>query len=478
MKAVILAGGSGTRLWPLSRYGMPKQFVNINKGKSLLLSTLERLCEYLKYENIFIITNEDYKFHVLEEVKKISNIIENNLILEPVGRNTAPAISLSLKYFEEKIKCSPNETVIVLPSDHIIEPVKKFTEYLFICDKIAKDGYIVTFGISPRNPNTGYGYIKRGKRIDKIKDFKAYIVEKFVEKPDYNTALKYLKDGNYYWNSGMFAFSIETMKNELKKYAPEIYKKMSSNFNNMIKDFYKMPDISIDYAVMEKSKKSAVLEADLLWSDLGSWDSLEEIEPKDNSGNIKIGNIVDINSKNSIIYAGERLVSAIDIENLVIVDTKDALLIAKKGSSQKVKEIVEILKKRKNKEVIEHTTVYRPWGSYTVLEEGERYKIKRITVKPGHKLSVQIHHHRSEHWIVVKGIAKVTNGDIVKYVHENESTYVPKSTKHCLENPGKIPLELIEVQNGEYVGEDDIIRLEDSYGRTTPTPGVDRSKGL
>jgi mannose-1-phosphate guanylyltransferase/mannose-6-phosphate isomerase len=233
----------------------------------------------------------------------------------------------------------------------------------------------------------------------------------------------------------------------------------------MIKEFKNMPNISIDYSVMEKSKSVIVIKTDILWSDLGSWDSIEDIEPQDENGNIRIGNIVDINSKNSIFYTGERLVSAVDVENLIVVDTKDALLISKKGSSQKVKDIVNLLKDRKAKEVIENTTVYRPWGSYTVLEEGERYKIKRITVKPGCKLSVQLHHHRSEHWIVVKGIARVVNGNEIKLVHENESTFVPKSTKHRLENPGKVPLELIEVQNGEYVGEDDIIRFDDDYGR-------------
>lgn len=465
MKAIILAGGSGTRLWPVSRYGLPKQFVSINGGKSLLLGTIERLCDYLKPEDIYVITNEDYKFHVIEELRKVSKNLENNLILEPVGRNTAPAIALSMKFCLEKLGCSRKETIFICPSDHIIEPLKKFTEYLGACDELAKTGKIVTFGISPRDPNTGYGYIKRGPKIKMDGGFRAFDVDRFVEKPDLKTAGKYLKSGDYYWNSGMFGFSIEIMSAELKKNAPEVYKKMGLSFSAMVKNFREMPNISIDYAVMEKSDKTAVLQADLLWSDLGSWDSLEEIEPKDERGNIKIGNVVDINSRNSIIYGGDRLISAIDVEDLLVVDTRDAILVAKRGSSQKVKEMVNILKSRKNKEVMEHTTVYRPWGSYIVLEEGPRYKIKRITVKPGEKLSIQLHHHRSEHWIVVKGVAKVTNGEQVKLVHENESTYVPKSTRHRLENPGKVPLELIEVQNGEYVGEDDIIRLDDHYGR-------------
>ncbi len=463
MKAIILAGGSGTRLWPLSRYGLPKQFAPIHQGKSLLLKTVERLCDYLKYEDIYVITNEDYKFHVIEELRKVSTNLEGNIILEPVGRNTAPAIALCIKFCLEKLKCSPSEPLFICPSDHIIEPVKKFTENLVLCEKLAKNGKIVTFGIKPKEPNTGYGYIKKGKNI---KDFeKSFEVEKFVEKPNLPTAEKYLKSGKYYWNSGMFGFTVNTMLKEFRVHSPQIYKKMSLPYEKMQADFGNMPNISIDYAIMEKTSRSAVLEADILWSDLGSWDSIEEIEAKDENGNIRIGNVVEINSKNSIFYAGERLVSAIDIENIVLVDTKDAILIAKKGSSQKVKDLVNILKARKAPEVIEHPTVYRPWGSYTVLEEGARYKIKRITVKPGQKLSIQMHHHRSEHWIVVKGVAKVTNGDTVKLVHENESTFVPKSTKHRLENPGKVPLELIEVQNGEYVGEDDIIRFEDQYGR-------------
>ncbi|GAB4031182.1 MAG: mannose-1-phosphate guanylyltransferase/mannose-6-phosphate isomerase [Elusimicrobiota bacterium] len=463
MKAIILAGGSGTRLWPLSRYGLPKQFAPIHQGKSLLLKTVERLCDYLKYEDIYVITNEDYKFHVIEELKKVSINLENNIILEPAGRNTAPAIALSIKFFMEKIKCSASEPVFVCPSDHIIEPVKKFTENLMLCEKLAQEGKIVTFGIKPKEPNTGYGYIKKGKPLKNFK--KSFEVEKFVEKPDINTAVKYLKSGLYYWNSGMFGFTMDTMIKEFKKYSPELSKKLNLSYEKMLSSFKEMPNISIDYAVMEKTSRSAVTEADILWSDLGAWDSLEEIEPKDENGNIRIGNVVEINSKNSIFYAQDRLVSAIDAQDLIVVDTKDALLIAKRGSSQKVKEMVNILKQRKSKEVMEHTTVFRPWGSYTVLEEGLRYKIKRITVKPGEKLSIQMHHHRSEHWIVVKGVAKVTNGDSVKLVHENESTYVPKSVKHRLENPGKVPLELIEVQNGEYVGEDDIIRFEDQYGR-------------
>lgn len=463
MKAIVLAGGSGTRLWPLSRYGLPKQFAPIHQGKSLLLRTVERLCDYLKYEDIYVITNEDYKFHVIEELKKVSKDLENNLILEPIGRNTAAAIALCLKFCIEKLGCRPNEPIFVSPSDHIIEPIKKFTENLMLCEKLSSYGKIVTFGIKPREPNTGYGYIKKGKSIKGING--AFEVEKFVEKPDIQTAQKYLKSGLYYWNSGMFCFTIDTMLNEFRSHAPEIYKKMSLKYEKMQNDFKNMPNISIDYAVMEKSSKAAVLEVDILWSDLGSWDSIEEIEAKDENGNIRFGNVVEINSKNSIFYASERLVSAVDIEDMIIVDTKDALLVAKKGSSQKVKDMVNILKKRNAKEVIEHAAVYRPWGSYITLEEGPRYKIKKITVKPGEKLSMQMHHHRSEHWIVVSGIAKVTNGDTVKLIHENESTFVPKSVKHRLENPGKVTLEIIEVQNGEYVGEDDIIRFDDKYGR-------------
>jgi len=463
MKAVILAGGSGTRLWPVSRYGLPKQFIKLNGGKSLLCQTVERLAAVVPLHDIFVITNEDYRFHVQADLRSVSPAIENNVILEPVGRNTAPAIALVMRYFLEKLKCSRDEVIFICPSDHIIEPVEKFARYAKQAETAAKAGAIVTFGIKPSRPETGYGYIKKGGKA--AGNGGVYKVEKFAEKPDLKTAGKYLADGNYYWNSGMFSFTIATMLAEFKAYAPEISRRMPATLAKMTADFKNMPSISIDYAVMEKSKRAAVLPIDILWSDVGSWDSLPEVIPPDSDGNVKVGDVLTLDTKKTIVMGEKRLISTIGLKDLIIIDTSDALLIVKRGQAQRVKEVVDMLKERKRKEVVEHLTTYRPWGSYTVLEEGSRYKIKRIMVKPSQKLSHQLHYHRSEHWIIVKGTARVTIGKTTSLVHENESTYVPKSTTHRLENPGKVPLEMIEVQNGEYVGEDDIVRFNDIYGR-------------
>jgi len=414
--------------------------------------------------DIYVITNEDYRFHVQADLRSVSPTIENNVILEPVGRNTAPAIALVMKYCQEKLKCSKDEVVFICPSDHIIEPVEKFARYARQAEAAAKAGSIVTFGIKPSRPETGYGYIKKGGKVRGSDE--VCKVEKFAEKPDLKTAEKYLAAGNYYWNSGMFAFTMGTMLAELKAYAVEISRKMPQTFAKMVSDFKNMPSISIDYAVMEKSRKAAVLPIDILWSDVGSWDSLHEVIEPDGDGNVKVGDVLSLDTKKTIVMGEKRLISTIGLKDLIIIDTTDALLVARRGQAQRVKEVVDMLKERKRKEVVEHMTTYRPWGSYTILEEGPRYKIKRIVVKPNQKLSHQLHYHRSEHWIIVKGTAKVTLGGKSSLVHENESTYVPKSTKHRLENPGKVPLEMIEVQNGEYVGEDDIVRFTDAYGRT------------
>ena len=463
MKAIILAGGSGTRLWPVSRYGLPKQFIKLNGGKSLLCQTVERLAAVVPLHDIYVITNEDYRFHVQADLRSVSPTIENNMILEPVGRNTAPAIALVMKYCQEKLKCAKDEVIFICPSDHIIEPVEKFARYARQAEVAAKAGSIVTFGVKPSRPETGYGYIKKGGKAPG--NGGVCKVEKFAEKPDLKTAEKYLAAGDYYWNSGMFAFTIGTMQAEFKAYAPEILRRMGVPLAKMTAEFKNMPSISIDYAVMEKSRKAAVLPIDILWSDVGSWDSLDEVIKPDGDGNVKVGDIISLDTKRTIVMGEKRLISTIGLKDLIIIDTTDALLVARRGQAQRVKEVVDMLKERKRKEVVEHTTTYRPWGSYTVLEEGPRYKIKRIVVKPGHKLSHQLHYHRSEHWIIVKGTAKVTIGKKTSVVHENESTYVPKSTEHRLENPGKVPLEMIEVQNGEYVGEDDIVRFGDVYGR-------------
>jgi mannose-1-phosphate guanylyltransferase/mannose-6-phosphate isomerase len=460
MKAVILAGGSGTRLWPLSRRNFPKQFLKLNGSKSLLQQTVERLLPVVKPEDLIIMTNDEYKFHVMADLDALSEGLSRDVVLEPAKRNTAPAIALALKYCMERLECNRDEVLFISPSDHIITPQEDFSDYLRKADEVAKKGHIVTFGITPKRPETGYGYIRTG---EKSGDF--HRVRGFTEKPDPETARRYLSDGGYLWNSGMFAFSIRTIEEEFRKHSPEIAGIFDGTLDDAVAGFGGMPDISIDYAVLERSDRVVTIPVDLFWNDIGSWDSLVDVFEKDKDRNVAVGDVISIDTKDTMILSDKRLIAAVGLENLLVIETDDAILIAKRGDSQKVKQIVDLLKSRKRIEAEEHRTIYRPWGEFTVLEEGDRYKIKRIMVKPEQRLSLQMHHHRSEHWIVVKGTAKVTIGDRDIFIHENESAYVPKSTLHRLENPGKVPLEIIEVQNGEYVGEDDIRRLDDVYGR-------------
>lgn len=471
MKAIILAGGSGTRLWPLSRKNFPKQFLKLNEDKSLLQQTVKRILKVMLPEDILVITNNDYKFHVRSDLMSLDTSLPSttphfHIILEPIAKNTAPAIALGIKYCMEKIGSPEDEVIFVSPSDHIIKPIEKFTEYIKLANKIAKKGHIVTFGVKPTRPETGYGYIKVSdfKRRTDMQDY-FFKVDKFTEKPDEGKAKKYIESGNYFWNSGMFAFTIGSILEEFNKYMPPIGKMLNKNLDEVMSNFKKMPEISIDYAIMEKSKKIVTIPMELYWNDIGSWDSLYDVLEKDKEGNVKKGDIITINTKRSMILGDKRHISTIGLEDCLIVETDDAILISKKGETQKVKDVVSRLKKNKRKEIEEHLTSYRPWGSYTILEEGPRYKIKRIVVNPKEKLSLQMHYHRSEHWVVVKGTAKVRIGDKEIFIHENESAYVPKSTLHRLENPGKVPVEIIEVQNGEYVEEDDIVRFDDRYGR-------------
>ncbi|NWF51607.1 MAG: mannose-1-phosphate guanylyltransferase/mannose-6-phosphate isomerase [Nitrospirae bacterium] len=469
MKVIILAGGSGTRLWPVSRKNYPKQFMKVNGKRSLLQNTIERLLPVVNPDDIIILTNKEYKFYVESELNSLLSddqpSVFPHIILEPACRNTAPAIALGIKYCMEKLECPKEEVLFISPCDHIIKPVDKFCEYVRRSEDIAKDGYIVTFGIKPISPETGYGYIK-AKNKGKGEDGRNYlIVERFTEKPDAESARNYFRDGNYYWNSGIFVFKIGRIEEEFMRYVPEIGKTLELSLNDMMKGFAKMPSISFDYAVMERSERIVTIPAEIYWSDIGSWDSLFEILDKDENGNVKIGDVITMDSKETMIIGDKRLIATIGLKDCLVIETDDAILIAQKGETQKVKNLVDKLILDGRKEVLEHVTTYRPWGSYTILEEGQRYKIKRVVVNPGERLSLQKHFHRSEHWVVIKGTAKVTIGNKETYIHENESAYVPKSTPHRLENPGKVQLEIIEVQNGEYVEEDDIVRMEDVYGR-------------
>ena len=463
MKALILAGGSGTRLWPLSRKNYPKQFLKLNTNRSLLQETMERLLHAFSPEEMIVLTNSEYKFHVINDVQSLFPI--DNIILEPVAKNTAPAIALGMKYCLEKLGCEQNEVLLVSPSDHIIKPAQRFSEYLKVAQEIAHTGTIVTFGIKPTRPETGYGYIQAGGKEQKVEGVGYFVAERFTEKPDVDTARRYIEEGTYYWNSGMFAFSIGTMMEELSNCAPDIRTMLDMSFDELVAHFDQMPNISIDYAVAEKTDRMTVLPLDLYWNDIGSWDSLYDVAQRDEQGNVTIGDSVMVDTQDTLIISDKRLISTIGMRDCLIIDTADAVLIVKRQEAQKVKEVAKKLHEEYRKEASEHLTTHRPWGSYTVLEEGERYKIKKIVVNPGARLSLQKHQHRSEHWVVINGTAKVTIEGKEIIFGESKSAYVPKSALHRLENPGETPLEIIEVQNGDYVGEDDIERIDDVYGR-------------
>ncbi|MCC6076896.1 mannose-1-phosphate guanylyltransferase/mannose-6-phosphate isomerase [Pseudomonas sp. GCM10022188] len=464
---VVMAGGSGTRLWPLSRQLNPKQFLKISHEKSSMLqSTLCRLSG-IDTSAPILICNEQHRFLAAEQLRQL-DLEGATILLEPVARNTAPAIALAaLQAIEE----AGNPLLLVLAADHLIQDVAAFHASIRTALPLAADGKLVTFGIVPTHPETGYGYIEQGASVGAG----GYAVNRFVEKPDLATARDYLATGNYFWNSGMFLFRASRYLEELERFQPAILAacraalaggKQDMHFTRVdAAAFAACPEDSIDYAVMEKTADAAMVPLDAGWSDIGSWSALWDVSAKDAEGNVFKGDVLGQATRNTYVHADSRLVTTVGVEDLVIVETKDAVLVAHKDKVQDVKKIVERIKADDRQEHVNHREVYRPWGMYDSIDNGHRYQVKRITVQPGAKLSVQMHHHRAEHWIVVSGTAKVTNGDKTYLVTENQSTYIPIGQVHALENPGVIPLELIEVQSGSYLGEDDIVRFEDKYGR-------------
>ena len=465
IKTVVMAGGSGSRLWPLSRSLYPKQFLPLADEKTMLQATLSRV-EGLSDVKSLLICNEEHRFIAAEQVRQMQ--IEADILLEPVGRNTAPAIALAAL---QSLTSESDALLLVLAADHVIPDEAAFHASVKAAVPLAESGKLVTFGIVATGPETGYGYIKRGEVCAD-----GFAVDQFVEKPDLETAKGYVESGNYYWNSGMFLMRASRYIEELGKYRPDILKACTKSLETLSPDmdfvrieeaaFKACPEESVDYAVMEKTDSAVVVPLDAGWSDVGAWSSLWEVTDKDNDGNAVRGDVINYNTKDCLIHSTNKLVATVGLKDVVIVETKDAILVADKNQVQDVKKIVEKLKAEGRTEYQLHRDVYRPWGKYDSIDNGDRYQVKRITVKPGAKLSVQMHHHRAEHWIVVSGTATVRRDDEEMLVTENESVYLPVGSVHSLHNPGKIPLELIEVQSGAYLGEDDIVRFEDLYGRS------------
>lgn len=464
---VILSGGSGTRLWPLSRKMHPKQLLPLLNETTLLQDTINRFSDAEGIDHAVVICNESYRFMVAEQVRQ-TEIKGMDIILEPFGRNTAPAIALAAF---NAIEDEQDPTLLVLPADHDIRNVEGFIAAVRNGQKQSELGNLVTFGIVPDKPETGYGYINAGDSIDDH----CYVVAGFVEKPDKETAETYIEQGSYYWNSGMFMFKASAYLNALEELAPAMFEACQKAYSKAEKDmdfvrideteFEHCPSDSIDYAIMEKVDNAVVIPVDIGWSDVGSWAALQDIGDSDSMNNTIIGDVETEASNNCYIRAESKLVVALGVDDLIIVETDDALLVAHREKVQDIKNIVEKLHNDGRDEVMLHKSVCRPWGCYQGIDSSDRFQAKRITVKPGAVLSLQLHHHRAEHWVVVNGTAKVTKGDEEFILSENESTYIPLGVKHRLENIGKIPLELIEVQTGSYLGEDDIVRFDDVYGR-------------
>ncbi|MCO4161556.1 mannose-1-phosphate guanyltransferase [Citrobacter amalonaticus] len=470
---VIMAGGTGSRLWPLSRVLYPKQFLCLGGNGTMLQATVNRL-QGLDCDDPMVICNEEHRFIVAEQLRQL-NKLNNGIILEPVGRNTAPAITLAALSASHS-QSVESKLILVLAADHIIQDEDAFRRSILTAIPYAQNGKLVTFGIIPQKPETGYGYIRRGEECNADGQHNAFKVAEFVEKPNCETAIKYLSSGEYYWNSGMFLFRADRYLDELEKFRPDILTACVNAINDSDMDldfvrvnseaFISCPDESIDYAVMEKTTDAVVVPMNAGWSDVGSWSSLWEISDKTTEGNVMVGDVLTCDTHDSYLYSESGLLATIGVKDVVIVQTKDAVLVADRNAVQEVKKIVESLKSAHRAEHHTHREVYRPWGKYDSIDTGDRYQVKRITVKPGEGISLQMHHHRAEHWIIVSGTAQVTIDNEVKFLSENQSIYIPVGVRHCLENPGKIALELIEVRSGSYLGEDDIIRFADRYGRT------------
>ena len=460
---VVMAGGSGTRLWPLSRTLYPKQFLSLNSRLTMLQETLRRL-DKVEHKPALVICNESHRFIVAEQLRKES-LKHSGILLEPVGRNTAPAVALAAL---QAMVTGDDPILLVLAADHEIQNEDNFIDAVLAAKNFAEQGKLVTFGIVPTSPETGYGYIKSGESLDG----KGYKVAAFVEKPELHVAQQYISDGGYLWNSGMFMFRASVFIDELKKFRPDILASCQRSLSSSIQDldfirldnasFSCCPEESIDYAVMEKTAEAVVVPLNAQWSDVGSWSALWEISSKDQSGNAIRGDVLVEDATDSYLYSQHRLIGAVGVKDLVVVETKDAVLVAHKDKVQQVKNIVAQLKKNNRTEYLQHREIFRPWGSHDTIAEGPRFQVKHVIVLPGHITAKQIHYHRTEHWIVVSGTAKVHLEDKTYLVSENESTYIPVGVPHAIENPGKIPLEIIEVRSGVYLEEDDVIRVSSS----------------
>ncbi|HTM62958.1 MAG TPA: mannose-1-phosphate guanylyltransferase/mannose-6-phosphate isomerase [Gammaproteobacteria bacterium] len=474
---VILSGGAGSRLWPVSRESHPKPFIKLPDGQSLLQKTFARACQFNDTKEIITITNKEYylKSRAEYETAGISHSPAASFLLEPCARNTSAAILMAA--FKINAAHGPEAIMLVLPADHLITPLTAFTKCCELAFQVAARGHLVTFGIKPDAPETGYGYIECGA----AGQFDSYAIERFVEKPTPDIAKEYLASGRFLWNSGMFCFQAQTILVEFAKHAPALFQQAEQCWQQSRQSsrdpdaidlneaaFKQLQSISIDYAVMEKSSNIFVIPCELNWQDIGSWESYKNLFQSDQNGNTILGEAILIDSANNFIHSENRMVTSIGINNLAIIDTPDAMLITSRDRVQDVKDIVQSLKNRQHESYLTHRTVIRPWGTYTVLEEGPCFKIKRIEVKPGASLSLQKHHQRSEHWVVVEGTAKIINGDKEYTLQTNESTFVAMNTPHRLSNPTESTLIIIEVQTGSYLGEDDIVRMDDHYGRTAP----------